>query len=80
MLSFEFILVWTLLLGCAITLMQPIWEQNQQWEKTQEKWNVNQKEKQCQTNQLLSENRFVIWKNTCNGLETLAGWDANHYA
>jgi hypothetical protein len=80
MLAYEFILVFALLLGCAAILMQPVWEHENAWNSQQEEWEDEKQSDECQTAHTLAETRTIVWKNTCEGIETLAGWDANHYA
>ena len=80
MLSLEFILVLSLLLGCAALLMQPIEEQEKEWEKRHAEWEKEYKTMKCDAQKKLSETRFVLWKNECGGNETIEGWEAHHYA
>lgn len=78
--SYEFILVFSLLLGSATTLMQPIHEHENKWETHHEEWENDTIVEECQQSHTLSTIRSIVWKNNCDGIETLAGWDANHYA
>jgi len=80
MLSYEFILVFALLLGSVTILLQPVWEQEDKWENQKEEWEKETRMEECQSSKRLAEIRAIVWKNTCDGIETLAGWDANHYA
>ncbi len=78
--SYEFILVFSLLLSSATILMQPIWEHENKWNTRHEEWEKETHTAECETSNTLAEVRTIVWKNTCEGTETLAGWDANHYA
>lgn len=80
MLSYEFILVFALLLGSATILMQPVWDHEDKWNAQHEKWEKETHAMECETSRTLAEVRAIVWKNNCEGIETLAGWDANHYA
>lgn len=80
MISYEFILVFSLLLGSATILMQPVWEHENKWDSQREKWEEEVHSIECENSQTLSEVRSIVWKNKCEGIEALAGWDANHYA
>jgi hypothetical protein len=78
--SYEFMLVFALLLGTSIILMQPVWEHKEKWDAQQDEWKIETKEIECTAQKNSAETHSIVWKDPCLGINSPAGWDSNHYA